>query len=68
MAESVRLWFEEIQDSTKELELAFEKLEAQLAKHGGHTAECRARNPQKLPLTVDPECDCGWQAIEANDA
>ena len=47
-------------------------LKKQLAKHGGHTAECRVYNDNK-PASIDPEVDvddeyecikeCNWAKI-----
>ena len=40
-------------------------LKAQLAVHGGHTADCAIEVLGLLEDRFDAECDCGWAEIAA---
>ena len=74
----VKNWLEEIQDNTKELDLALEQLQqeittlkADLAKFAGHTAKCKIHTPAWTGSADvsghHPDmrkCDCGWAELE----
>jgi len=50
------------------------QLKANLAKHGGHTADCACWGPSFIsdvsvsdrakPTRQVPQCDCGWAELE----
>ena len=60
MSDYIPTWSEQVIDKQQE-EIA--TLKAQLAKHGGHTADCLRHTRM---YTVGDDCcieSCGWQAI-----
>lgn len=50
-----------------------EELKADLAKYGGHTAECRYKWLVDMPGVVGScideheECDCGWDGVSTGE-
>ncbi|HUW10929.1 MAG TPA: hypothetical protein VM537_14455 [Anaerolineae bacterium] len=52
-------------EAARDLEIRVKTVEvrkAQLRRHGTHTDECASRDAR--PGSGQPECDCGWAAIE----
>ncbi len=67
LAEAQRLWKQAVGVNADRLEEMLtavvhkenEQLKADLAKHGGHTAECASQ-----AALEEWDCDCGWAEIE----